>query len=174
MQSDMHKAYYTCLEMFLERGYTITSQDDEDHDCIEAVKSDGSQVCAFLIESSFRSDHVKEYTILMKSSGIDHCIIIVRDKVTSAAHASVDTLTELRIELFSVDEMQSNIIRHELQPKFRLVNKSEVGKDIHKYLGTLWSDDAAARFLGYQHGDIVELTRPDGIGYRIVKRRMKT
>lgn len=166
----MQKAYNTCLEMFVQRGYKITFQDDECV-CIEAVKRDGSQICAFLLDSSFRTEHVKEYTVFMKTNDIDHCVIIVRDKVTPAAHSSVASLSELRIELFSVEELQTNISRHQLQPKFRLMEKRELDNKIKKYIGTLWTDDATARFFGYQHGDVVELTRPDGIGYRIVKQK---
>jgi DNA-directed RNA polymerase subunit H (RpoH/RPB5) len=169
----MHKAYDTCLEMFEQRGYAVTSQDDEERDCIEGVKEDGTQVCTFLLESSFRSEHVKEYTVLMKSGDIDHCIIVVRDKVTTAAHASVASLADLRIELFSVEELQTNISMHGLQPKFRLMKKNEVSPKIRKNLGTLWTDDPAARFFGYQRGDVVELTRPDGVGYRVVRQRNK-
>ena len=110
----------------------------------------------------------------MKQMDVYHGVIIYKDTVTPIAKKVVEESKEMLIELFNVEEMQYNITKHVLQPKFEKLNKSEsilFKKDFSNFkFPTIKKDDAICKFYGYSKGDIIRITRKNGlIIYRIVK-----
>ena len=171
----MEKAYETCVEMIEHRGYKIVDRDEER---ILATKSDGPHMCVFVAPShKFNVESIQEYISMMKKMSLSHCIIVNKDNATPIAKKIIEDSPDLDIELFYVDELQYNITKHYLVPKHELAFKKgtkEYTAFKKKYMADnfpiLLKTDAVARFFAFQKGDIIKITRPNGvISYRIVK-----
>jgi DNA-directed RNA polymerase I, II, and III subunit RPABC1 len=164
------KAYDVCMEMFIQRGYDVVEQDEER---ILAIKEDGAQICAFIpkIMSKFNVDCIQQYISMLKKMDIYHCVIVYKDSATPIAKKVVEDSHEILIELFNEEEMQYNITKHKLVPlhKLKYRKNSKECAAFSKYPVILKSDPVS-RFYGFQKGDVIEITRPNGyITYRIVK-----
>jgi DNA-directed RNA polymerase subunit H (RpoH/RPB5) len=82
-------------------------------------------------------------------------------------------------EVFQEIELMINILEHDLQPKFRLLNKQEYDEYFKTFdnkkreMPRIIDSDPIARYFGAKIGDIFEITRPsvttgEAISYRIV------
>ena len=167
----MQNVVQTVIEMFEQRGYDITEKDE---DQITAIKQSGEQVCAFLGPTpKFNGDKAREYITLMNSLGVTHSLVVYQDSVTAAANKINRDLENTEIELFSEEELQYNITKHRLQPKFEILECEEAEKFKKEYgtkFGTILRSDPIARFYFYQRGDVVKILRKDGyVDYRIVR-----
>ena len=163
------KAKEICLEMLFQRGYTIIDTED-----IIAVKPNGKQVIVFFNEaSSFDTKSMKEIFSIMSERGVDHSIVVYRDKVTPATKSTLEQTEDMKIELFAEEDLQINITKHRLQPKFEKLEESDAydfKKNFGIKFGILRLDRPISRFYDYQKGDVIRITRNDGyINYRIVK-----
>ena len=171
----MEKAYEICVEMIEQRGYKIV---DSDNERILSVKPDNSQMCVFVVPShKFNVETIQEYISMMKKMNLSHCIIVIKENATPIAKKIIDESPDLEIELFYVDELQYNITKHYLVPKHELAFKKgtvDYNAFKKKYMAdnfpVILKSDAVARFYAFQKGDIIKITRPNGlIMYRIVK-----
>ena len=163
-EKDKEKAKEICLEMLSQRGYTIVDTED-----IIAIKPNGKQVIVFFNEaSSFDTKSMKEIFSIMSERGVDHSIVVYRDKVTPATKTE-----DMKIELFAEEDLQINITKHRLQPKFEKLNDEESNEFKKLYglkFGVLRVDRPIARFYDYVRGDVIRITQSNGyINYRIVK-----
>ena len=159
----------TCLEMLIQRGYTIV--DDEN---MTALKPDGNQVIVFFNESpSFDTKSMKEIFSVMTETCVEHSIVVYKDKVTPATKSTLEQSEDMKIELFAEEDLQFNITKHRLQPIFQKLKEEdavEFKKNFGIKFGTLRIDRPIARFYDYARGDVIRITRSDGyISYRIVK-----
>jgi DNA-directed RNA polymerase I, II, and III subunit RPABC1 len=171
----MEKAYEICIEMIEQRGYKIV---DSDNERILAVKADNSQMCVFVVPShKFNVETIQEYISMMKKMNLSHCIIVIKDNATPIAKKIIDESPDLDIELFYVDELQYNITKHYLVPKHELAYKKGTAdytafkkKFMADNFPVILKSDVVSRFYAFQKGDIIKITRPNGlITYRIVK-----
>jgi DNA-directed RNA polymerase I, II, and III subunit RPABC1 len=82
-------------------------------------------------------------------------------------------------EVFQEIELMVNVLEHDLQPKFRLLTKSEVDEYFKTFenkkreMPRIVDSDPVARYFGAKIGDIFEIIRPsvttgESITYRIV------
>ena len=167
----MEKAYEICLEMLSQRNYDIT---DREEDSIVAIKPDGNEMVVFFSNyPKFNVKNIQTYITSMDSMEIFHAIIVYIDGITSFTKKAIEQSLEMTYELFSVDDLQYNITKHRLQPKFKVLDEKEAVKFKDEY-GTRFSvirkDDPIAKFYAYQKGDIIHITRNNGyINYCIVK-----
>lgn len=173
----MEKARATCLEMLLQRGYDVADEvdgDDDEEERILAIKPDGNEIIVFFSDSpKFNVKNIQSYITSMDDMGIFHAIIIYNDGVTSFTRKAIEQSLEMTFELFSVDDLQYNITKHKLQPKFEKLDDDEAVKFKAKY-GTRFSimrgDDPISNFYAYQKGDVIKVTRANGyINYRVVR-----
>ena len=109
----------------------------------------------------------------MDEMDIFHAIIVYKDGVTSFTKKAIEQSLEMVFELFAVEDLQYNITKHRLQPKFECLSENEAVK-FKKEFGirfpALRKDDPIVRFYFFQKGDIIKVTRPNNsIIYRIVK-----
>lgn len=170
----MEKAYETCLEMFEERGYSIVEKDSEQ---ILALKKNGKQVCAFIANTpKFNVERIQEYISIMKQMDVWHAIIIYKDNATPVAKKVIEESNQILIELFDESEMQYNITKHYLVPKHELAHEkgTKSAKDFKSKYGDkfpfILKTDPISRFYGFNTGDIIKVTRKNGIiMYRITK-----
>jgi DNA-directed RNA polymerase I, II, and III subunit RPABC1 len=99
---------------------------------------------------------------------------------TSAARAIlVEHAGNRHIEFFTHAELGFDIMKHELVPKFEVLENEEVAKVLQTYrikhaqLPRMHASDPCARYLGLARGQVVRVTRAsaeygDSIAYRIV------
>lgn len=168
----MEKAKTVLIEMFEQRNYNTIEEGEEENQVI-AIKPDGNQICAFFDVLKFNSEKAQEIIKSMNSLGVNHSIVVYKDSVTSAAKNINQNLENMEIELFSEEQLQYNITKHRLQPKFEVLSEEEAKDFKLKYgtkFGTILRTDPVARFLYYQRGDVIKITRKDGyIDYKIVR-----
>lgn len=163
------RAKEICLEMLSQRKYKIVDTEN-----IIALKPNGKQVIVFFNEaSSFDTKSMKEIFSIMSERGVDHSIVVYRDKVTPATKSTLEQTEDMKIELFAEEDLQINITKHRLQPIFEKLEDEDANKfkKIHGLkFGVLRVDKPIARFYDYVRGDVIRITRSDGyINYRIVK-----
>uniref|UniRef100_A0A6C0EJG5 RNA polymerase subunit H/Rpb5 C-terminal domain-containing protein n=1 Tax=viral metagenome TaxID=1070528 RepID=A0A6C0EJG5_9ZZZZ len=165
---DNDRVRQTILEMFEQRGYTDI--DDTDENCILATKPDEMKICAFpSIITKLNISEIHAHIAKMEEMKIKHSLIVHIGTPTSAVNNIVDTVPNMRmtIELFHADDLQFNITKHYLQPKFELV-KGEF-KEKNK-LPSMLRSDPIARFYNYQRGSVVKVTRRNStVSFRVVK-----
>ena len=167
----MQRAYDTCLEMLEQRNYEILDPED---DRITALKPDGTQVIVFLSDSAkFNVKNIQMYITIMDDLHIFHSIIIYKETITAFTKKAIEQSLEMTFELFSVEDLQYNITKHILQPKFEclpIVEAIQFKKKFGIRFPILRKDDPVSRFYAYNKGDVIKITRPNNyISYRIVK-----
>ena len=168
-----NNAFNTCLEILNQRNCNIVN-DDINKLRIIAIKPNGNKIGVIFNNSSkFDTKSVKDTMIIMSEMKIKHSIVVYEDSITSAVKNSLNQLTDIKIELFSEEDLQYNITKHRLQPLFEKVplKESEIFKK--KYgtkFGTLKYDKPISRFYDYEKGDLIRITRKNNyITYRIVR-----
>lgn len=175
----------TILEMLRDRGIET------------AVSPDGAQE---LIGSNqnyfeFSIDRIKivyylmskfKWTALQKSfedgdadeKPYDLYILVVKEKPTQNNLKFIHA-TKLDVQIFDIRELQFNISKHSLNPKFELIrDAAEVERIIHEnslknktQLPIILRTDPMARYLNLRTGDVVRVTRVsptagEYVGYR--------
>ena len=160
-----YKAYNTCKTMVQMRGYTLTYEDIE-HLIFEASKGDEDSLIMFIDTSDkLNVNEFRNYYMNANSKGIPH-IIILYNKHTHAVLRNIEC-SQIEVELFSILEMQYNILEHAFVPKHEYVQTIKSNK--MKY-PILLRTDPVSRFMGFKTGDIVRIYRKDGsLYYRYVK-----
>ena len=169
--SRIDTAYSTCIEMFIQRGYSIIEKDDER---ILAVKEDGDQICAFINKlcCKFNVERIQECISMMKDMNIWHGLIVYSDTVTPVAKKIVEESQKMKIELFHERELQYNLTKHYLVPLHELKYKKDNPEA--KYFKTnkypiISQSDPVSRFYGWEIGDVIQVTRKDNfIMFRII------
>ena len=172
MDNNRKKAYEICIEMLEQREYIISEQLD---DKIIAIKPNQSSVIVFFIEANkLGVGDIKDLVGELFSRDLDHMIIVYRDSVTPATKKFIENIVGIKIELFSEINLQFNITRHVLQPKsFEKLPDTEA-REFKKTFGikfpVLKHTGPIAAFFDFEKGDIIKITRKNGlVVYRIVK-----
>ena len=171
----MNIAIETVTEMITQREYKISESDD---DKLIGTNSIGEQIVVFKQPViKFNIDRVKEYINLLAKMGKNHCIVIYTDCVTPLTKKLVENSVDIKIELFTLEELQYNITKHYLVPAHSRLTPNEA-TDFKKKnglkFGAMLLTDPITRFYNYQRGDVIRITKKDKdkkkyISYRIVK-----
>jgi len=170
----MDTAIEIVSEMIIQRGYEITEDDD---DKIIGTNDEDEQIVVFTQPViKFNIDRVKEYISLLHKMGMNHCIVIYTESVTPMTKKLVANSVDIKIELFTQEELQYNITKHRLVP-LHVRLSTEDGKEFKKKYGlkfqAILRTDPISRFYGYQRGDVIKIVRTNGenkfVSYRIVK-----
>jgi DNA-directed RNA polymerase I, II, and III subunit RPABC1 len=170
----MDTAIKTVTEMITQRGYKITESDENR---IIATNQNGNQIVVFTqTVIKFNVDRVKEYISILHKMGKNHCIVIYNESVTSMTKKLVENSVDIKIELFTEEELQYNITKHRLVPEHIRLSLNEALEFKQKYGLThpaILRTDPICRFYSYERGDVIKIVRVSGndrfITYRIVK-----
>lgn len=170
----MDTAINTISEMITQRGYNIENIDEEK---IIGFNSNGEKIVVFKKSViKFNIDLVKEYISILSKMNIKHCIVIYTECVTPLTKKLVENSVDIKMELFTCEELQYNITKHRLVPKHTRLQPKEAKEFKQKYglkFRAMLLTDPITRFYNYQRGDIIEVTRNTNEGkyvtYRIVK-----
>lgn len=163
----MNKARQICKTMLFLRGYTLQSSEDTESfifkkKCVPLI------YVYFINHPKLNMGIVKQYYSLIHMHQIKHCILIYQDTITTSVKKTLLTMYNVRIELFSMHELQFNITSHYLVPKHTKIT-TEDHKEYTKY-PILKKSDPQARFYGFNSGDLIRIDRKDGtVSFRIVK-----
>lgn len=170
----MDIAIKTVTEMITQREYNIKDTDEEK---IIGVNAAGEKIVFFKTSvGKFNIDLVKEYISILSKMGMNHCIVIYTDCVTPLTKKLVENSVDIKIELFTCEELQYNITKHRLVPRHTRLPPNEAKLFKKKYglkFRAILLTDPITRFYNYQRGDVIKITRDaDGgeyVTYRIVK-----
>jgi DNA-directed RNA polymerase I, II, and III subunit RPABC1 len=135
----------------------------------------------YLFNSKIKFTNIQALVMDMKEkyeiTDTDAVIIITKDKSYNKTSGS-DTILESQLEsilkndkvfvqVFWLDTLIINIIKHEFVPKHRVITMEERTGILDKYdivnynqLPLILKTDPVAKFLGMRRGDICEITRP--------------
>ena len=179
------KLYLVCLELVQQRGYTLFEQLP---DRIGAIKPDGSVFYILLLNiAQFNVNGLIRCSSVMKELEVNHVLVTYQDRASSQAVKAIERMSQglpvkaddsqratqaMTIELFLEENLQFNITKHELQPRFERLSTSEATefkKHWMKY-ETMKLNDPIARFYNYVKGDVIRVIRKNGlISYRMIR-----
>ena len=181
----MSKIEDTILDLINARDYDLCEHTDE---VICAVKPDGNNFIVLLPPlNQFNVQNLLRCTNRMTQLDTQHALVIYTDRASSQALKATERmrqgmkssesqqntdLSPIRIELFLEDDLKHNIMTHILQPKFEKLDEEEAKIIKNKWpkMAIMKISDPVAKFMGYQKGDVIRITRKyDFIIYRIVK-----
>lgn len=166
----MDTAREICKNIIEQRGYTLV-----DSESLTATKQDGSIFLVFFDDApKLNKAGMSRFLTMMNDAGSTHSIIVYQENVTSMTSKSIDQSVDMKIELFSLDDLQFNITKHRLVPKaFERLTTNEAMSFKKSYgvkLPIMKTTDPIARFYNYNQGDLIKITQRDGlINYRIVR-----
>jgi len=166
----IEKAYKTCNEMFQQRGYTNIVREDEE---INAIDNLGNKVKCKYIDDKISTQNIRDIIMLLDTENITHIVIIYNDEITTPAKKIIQDHKENKIEVFNVNELQINITKHRLKPKFELIKKDEsfiIKRKMGVKFPIMFEHGPISRFFNYKKEDMIRVTTKDGyISYRIIK-----
>jgi DNA-directed RNA polymerase I, II, and III subunit RPABC1 len=119
-------------------------------------------------------------------NGIVNLLIVLgNDKVPNNATKKEITNSPSfeHVAIFKASELLFNIVRHDIQPKFELMNEDEIITLLERYnikptkLPKLKYDDPVRKYYGYLPGNIIRITRfnyntGNPISYRLVSTNL--
>jgi DNA-directed RNA polymerase I, II, and III subunit RPABC1 len=169
----MNIALKTVSEMIRQREYKIT---EDDGDKIIGTNSEGDQIVVFKQPViKFNIDRIKEYLSLLHRMKMNHCIAIYSESVTPMTKKMVANSLDIKIELFTLDELQYNITEHRLVPKHIRLSSADAN-EFKEAFGirhpVILVTDPISRFFAYKRGDIIKIIRKTGTNYRFVTHRI--
>lgn len=168
----MEKAKIITYEMLTQRGYTNIKKGEE---TLEATNTDGQSIIVYYInDEKLNKQTITKYMSLMNDKGLNHSIIVYREKITSTTLNTLKQSPDMIMELFSVSDLQFNITKHRLQPKsFRCLSKEEnieFKKEHGVKFPIIKHSDPISKFYNFKKNDIIEvILKNDLIVYRIVR-----
>ena len=109
----------------------------------------------------------------MNQVNILHSIIIYGDTITPTVKKTIQTMTEMEIELFTESELLFNITKHILVPTHEKLSEFE-NKIFKKKFGVkfpiILTTDPVSRFFNFKKGDIIRVTRKNNyVSYLVVR-----
>jgi DNA-directed RNA polymerase I, II, and III subunit RPABC1 len=160
-----------CLEILEQRGYNILENDTEK---IIAENPSKSKICVILsIIPKFNVERIEQCISFTHALNIKHAICIYSDNITSVAKTMIEKMVDMKFELFNIQELQYNITKHRLVPAHVKVSPEDsliIKKEYGLKFGSLLKTDPITRFYGYERGDIIKISRKNGVvTYRIVR-----
>ena len=160
-------------EMLTQRGLAVTGLETTRLGTV--LLTHQPHVVAVLVAGSlFNAVLIMNMLAWSRQRDITHMILVHSGSATHATKRIIDNhATMIRTELFTYSEMQINLTQHTLVPTHRKIDADErstlVGRYAATYFPSLLTSDPVARFFYFQAGDMIEITRPDGVvAYRTV------
>lgn len=182
------KIQQTMCEMFTDRGYTISNCIAE-HDALsdvslmlKGIDTTDNIVNVFMIHKRMGKNDVKKF--FEENTTLGHVILLCRDDFTSFAKQVLieKRLTGITIEFFLHKEVMLNITKHKLQPKFEIMDSTEVQKLLKQLqckltsLNKILRTDPISRYYNAKPKQVFKITRDFmrgdnhqlGLNYRVV------
>lgn len=195
---DTYQAYLNILEILKERGYKI---DDDSILSFDIFSKKYEEIEHFVYTYKHKSIKDNEiYLSILKESKITKKEMLNKiQNITDETHYNnflflttnsqvLNYVKELKqkfnidVQFFTIDNLQMNILKHELQPKFILLSDEERAKILEKYdennIPKIKLNDPITRYYNAKPSQIFKIIRKNmvkrnktssqGIYYRIV------
>ncbi len=163
-------ALCTITTILNNRGYMVVEQHENK---LLAENFGGERILVILSdEEKVNMNTIKEVIVIMNEHDFSHTILIYKDVITPSAKKIIDSLPDLCIELFSIHDLQYNLVEHILVPHHEKLEEEEANTIRKKWgnkLPILLKTDAVSRYYNFQPRDIIKVTRSNEIVYRIVR-----
>lgn len=166
------KFIQTLDEMFTQRGYFQIKETHEFPNFLRVATHTKGKVYVFanFIEK-ISVNLFKECLSFLDENNSTHCIIITSEGITPCVKKIIDNSYNIRIEVFSEDELGYNVTKHCLVPKHEVASAEEIA-ELKKHLPNLpiiLHKDPVIRFLGFEKKQVVKITRKSGsVVFRII------
>lgn len=174
----MDTAVQTCKVMLENRGYKEVQNllFEKVEEVEENEKSKISKIIVFLLEEKLSIEHIKNYTNILIKSLLNHCIIIYNEDITPVAKQIIETITEFKFEIFTISELQYNIVEHRLVPihiKLDIDEAKNIKRKFGSKLPVILKSDPISKYYNFSRGDIIKIIRKrnneEYVTYRIVR-----
>ena len=127
----------------------------------------------FCTTQKLNIDRIKTYIACLDAMHRSYAIIIHSHVITPSTRRLLEHLQRFTVELFSQQELQYNLTRHVLYRPHRKLEGKELEVVTSRYatvhMPVLSKDDPVSRFFRFRRGDVIEVRRPCGPFYRVVK-----
>ncbi len=133
------------------------------------------------LEDKLRVNYIRDMVAEAEKLKCNHMMIVYLKSITAFAQGQLSQIKAekkgLRIEQFSVEELQHNITRHVRVPPHRLLSKNEKADILAKFkcdlekLPRMLACDPVARYYGARNNQVMEILKPtpDGTWYRLYR-----
>jgi len=160
---------YECAMMNLDkmmrkRGYMKVDE------CL--YENDMGKVKIFFCKySKLNIEKIKQYLQELEMANIVNAIIIYDDVITSSCKKILECMVRFTFETFTCNEMQYDLTEHILYSPHEKLSKEQVSHlGCTKKFPILLKSDAVCRYFHFQKGNVIRITRKNGIViYRIVR-----
>lgn len=158
-----------CIEIGRElletRGYSVV---DLDTNKLYGVHNSRKENILFWIvdKNKFNVRCIEECINEMNAKDILHSILVYKEGITGFAKR-IANACQIEIELFSINQLQYNITKHVLQPKFIRLGEQQK-KEFYEKIGfnteipKMFKTDPISRFYNYKEGDTIKILRKNG------------
>lgn len=175
------------LEMLHYRGYDISKYQNHTPEELKLLLSNGLMDMELTHTTNNKELYVK-YLILNKIKNITltkeinelilnhfkdknnnnyEIIIIIKDRKTDSLQAVIDSYlaNKYNIQVFWIKNLLYNVLNHEFQPQFRVLNSTEIIELRKKFniqkngLPIISKNDPVAQYIGMVPGNICEIIR---------------
>lgn len=171
------KMVHRFVEMCEARGYQeieVVPQVDGGPVIVEAIDPSNTDAIVRVLYFETPKFNVRTAELCVDTPGVDHLIIVYKDAITCFAKRVLEMHSGIITESFPAKELESNIMRHVLQPlKFRRLDSVERDSFKRKWgikFPIMLESDKVARYLNFAKGDIIEVHRRNGdVIYRLVE-----
>lgn len=160
------KSLITVTEMLNDRGFHLSEVENDEY--IEFKKGDDKITLFYTLNPKLCIKTLKNFIFIAERDNLKNILVIYQDSITPFVYKLINTIENINIELFSLRELQYNITRHILQPKFRKVENIGVKINVDN-LPVMFRTDPVARYYNWGVGTLIEVERKDITCYRIVK-----
>lgn len=169
----LNKAFETVKDILDKRSYKII-EDNEEH-----IKGENGRKSIIVFKTyitKINIEKIKEYITHLNNIKLNKCILIYSGNITPMAIKLINVSSNIKIELFTLDELQYNITKHRLVPRYEKLNLED-SKEFKKKYGlkfpVMLMKDPVRRFYDFQRGDIIKVidkcSNDTIIRFRIVK-----
>jgi DNA-directed RNA polymerase subunit H (RpoH/RPB5) len=114
---------------------------------------------------------MKSYVSILQQKNLSHAVIVYDNLITSSTKKLLTHLLDMKIELFSIDELQYNLTHHVLFARHEKVKGDELQRirPLIKKLPIILKTDPVCRYYNFNRNDILKIFRRDGsVSYRVV------
>jgi DNA-directed RNA polymerase I, II, and III subunit RPABC1 len=173
------KIYQTTTEMMMDRKLIIEREypQQSEEDVFSPMMIAGNEENKIIVYITYKKMGKKEVLKFLENvqeSSYNHAILITQHVLTSQAKKSLNVFEDVYIEVFLHKEVLFNITKHCLQPKFSLMNVSEI-KTLCENLQCSLSDmpklsinDPIARYYNARTKNVFKILRRENIIFRVV------
>lgn len=181
---EIYTAYNNALDMLEYRNYNVDKFKDSSIELFNKKIEEGilekingnNKDCFLLVlrnKKITKKDFLNKLEELYKSnSNLEDFLLVVLtyDKHLKSFIKLIEQKYSIDIQIFLMDELQMNILKHELQPEFILLSDDEKVDLLTKYdvsieqLPNIKLNDPVTRYFNAKIGDIFKIIRKNMVG----------